>query len=61
MGVLGLFLLCMCKWRFWRGGGGGGGGFEEVKGAGEEGVHKLCLVELVCGKHGNCWSEEGTG
>ena len=47
----------MCKWRFWRlgrgkeeGEGGGGGG----------GVRKSSLVELVCGKRGNCWSE-GTG
>ena len=32
---------------FWGGGGGG--------------VRKSSLVELVCGKHGNCWSEEGTG
>ena len=35
--------------------GGKGGGVEEVKG-----VHKSSLVELVCGKCGNCWSE-GTG
>ena len=27
---------------------------------GEVVVHKLSLVELVCGKCGNCWSE-GTG
>ena len=30
-------------------------------GGGSKGVHKSSLVELVCGKHGNCWSEEGTG
>ena len=51
-GGVGLGLHYQCVYMWW---------LEEVKGERRKGVYKLSLVELVCGKRGNCWSEEGTG
>ena len=49
-----VFLIILCSWFMFE------SDFVFLLGV-EVVVHKSSLVELVCGKRGNCWSEEGTG